>query len=110
HKRSDDAGAKIVCKSAFPSRVVNENAEESDGNHDTGARGPIRSIGKSLLAHVIHHAEKKNAGDPSIGRPPSEPVQCAGHELRVDNFLRGTVNFSLKRSIDPIEEVKVSDP
>src|SRR5262245_39075560 len=63
-----------------------------------------------LLVHVIHDGEHQDSGDPGPGRAPAEPVERAREQLRIDDPLRSAVDLGLKRSVDPVEEVEVSDP
>src|SRR5439155_26537124 len=65
---------------------------------------------ESLLSHVVDESEKKNTRDPRVGCSPSEPVERARHQFGINDFFCGPIDLGLKRSVDHVKEVEVSDP
>ena len=63
-----------------------------------------------MLAHVIDHPNQEDAGEPCVSGSPAEPVKRSWHQLGNNDLLSWAVELCLKRPVDPVEEVEVSDP
>jgi len=92
--------------------VVDEDAQEGDGQHDQGGRGPAagRGIFEDLFLVIEHDHEEGQPGDPSPEGAPAEPKQGSRHQLRDDFFLGLAVHGRREGGVDEIEEIQKPDP
>ena len=110
HKRNNHSSAHVTRKSTLPQCVIKKYSKEGHHDHDDRAGRPVGSGGESLLPHIVNQTQQKNTADPGVSCPPPEPVKRARHQFRIDYSFGWAVDFRLKRSINPVEEVEVSDP
>src|SRR5262249_19518253 len=102
--------AHISAEATLPQCVVYQKAEERHRDHQERARGPRCISSERLLTHVVHHADKEDSREPRVSSAPTEPVQRPRQQFGVNTLFGWAVQFSLERSVDKIEEVKVPDP
>ena len=117
NRREDHQADRCACdfvRNRLHDRVVDQESDREKDQHDHQPQPRVRARRRRVLeddlAVVVDQHREQNAGDPRPRRAPSKPEEGSRQQLRVHDFLRRPIQFRLEGTVDPVEEVEMTDP